>query len=394
MRNIDASETLSNKIESSQSMLNVLREDLSERLTPGEWFHLKTKNNRYLAYGCPKGDKFISIRVCSKIVTESQTELRKVIFDKLSRACDRRVILMGQDSFCRLIYGQTDELPGLIIDRYKDLNLVEVNTFGTWNIIEIIKDFLSMRFPESKNFVFIRDKYQENLPEYVNDFTPEEIQVEENGFKYIIPWNKIQKIGFYYDHKMNRLKLEEVLMRINKDKLKLNNGLDLFCYHGSWALSMLRAGVEKVELVDQADFDYMIKAHMKGNGFAERGHFTRGDVFQYLEEAIKQKRTFEVIVSDPPAFTKKKEQKNQAIKGYDKLHEKCLSICSSRAIFVAGSCTSYLTHNELDESVKKAAKRSGREVRLIDIGLQSPDHPFSSLNSSENYIKYLCYFVE
>ena len=394
MRNIVVSETLSNKIESSQSMLSASRDEFSDRITPGEWVQLKTKNFSYLAYGYPQGDKNIALRVCTKLDGEKNLELNKIIGDKLQNACERREITIGSDSFCRIVYGQSDELPGLIIDRYKDLNLIEINTFGMWNIIENVKNFLKIRFPSSSSYVFVRDKYDEGLPVYENHFTPEEIVVEESGFRYIIPWNRIQKIGFYYDHRMNRLKLEQVLTRVNKEKIKLNNGLDLFCYHGSWGLSMLRAGVEKVELVDQADFDLMINAHMRGNGFEGKGTFTRGDVFQFLENKIKMQKKFDVIVSDPPAFTKKREQKNQAIKGYDKLHEKCLTICSPKAIFVAASCTSYLTHNELDESVKKAAKRSGREVRLIDIGLQSPDHPFSSLNSSENYIKYLCYFVE
>jgi 23S rRNA (cytosine1962-C5)-methyltransferase len=119
----------------------------------------------------------------------------------------------------------------------------------------------------------------------------------------------------------------------------------------------------------------------------------RGDVFKYLDQALVENKKFDVIVSDPPAFTKSEKNKVTALQGYEKLHMKSMKLLNDQGIMVVASCTHYASFEELDKTVQDAAFRNGQKIQLLDLGGQGFDHPMTGLKDKSFYIKYLVYYV-
>jgi 23S rRNA (cytosine1962-C5)-methyltransferase len=176
-------------------------------------------------------------------------------------------------------------------------------------------------------------------------------------------------------------------------KVKKENGLDLFSYVGSWGLHLLAAGVTFVEFVDQGQMRSAIEDNLELNKFSNRGNFIRSDVFKFLDQALVQNKKYDIIVSDPPAFTKSEKNKMAALQGYEKLHMKAMKLLNNEAVMVVASCTHYVNYEELDKTVQDAAFRNGQSIQLLDLGGQGFDHPMTGLRDKSFYIKYLVYYV-
>ena len=257
---------------------------------------------------------------------------------------------------------------------------------------DLIKSEIQLKYPEQKVLFFDNAEYRkaEVLPIHESEKTTDDLEILENGLKYKISQNVVQKIGYYYDHRENRKKLADLLSRTSFSK---KTGLDLFSYVGSWGLHMLKAGVEHVEFVDQGNMGEVIETHLGLNGFQGRGYFSRSDVFKFLDNQISTGKRYDVIVSDPPAFTKSEKNKATAIQGYEKLHLKAMKLLNDEAIMVIASCTHHVNYEELDKTVQDAALKNSQKVHLLDLGVQGFDHPFSGFKDKSFYIKYLVYFV-
>ena len=228
------------------------------------------------------------------------------------------------------------------------------------------------------------------LPIYDKKIIEEDLEILENNIKYLIPKTVMQKIGYYYDHRENREKLKKLISRMN---LKRELGLDLFSYVGSWGLHLLSAGIRKVDFVDQANMESVVLENLKLNGFHDRGQFIRSDVFKFLDKSIEEKKQYNVIVSDPPAFTKSEKNKPMALSGYEKLHSKALKLLADEGLFVAASCTHYVSYEELDKTVQDSAIKNNLKIQLLDLGVQGFDHPMKGFKDKSFYIKYLVYYV-
>jgi 23S rRNA (cytosine1962-C5)-methyltransferase len=230
----------------------------------------------------------------------------------------------------------------------------------------------------------------ELLPKYGETIDLGYIEIIENNFNYKVSLEKIQKNGWYFDHRENRLKIERILSQM---KELSEHGLDLFCYQGAWGMHLLRAGVGDVLFVDQADMGKTIESNLKLNGFKNQ-EFVRDNVFDFLDECIQAERKFGVVVSDPPAFAKSEAEKKNAIDGYSKLHKKIFKILSPGSVVVFASCTYYVSESELEKTILHAARENKRDLKLLDRGLQAFDHPFDAVESKNNYIKCFIYYVE
>ncbi|MBF0208869.1 MAG: class I SAM-dependent methyltransferase [Oligoflexia bacterium] len=198
------------------------------------------------------------------------------------------------------------------------------------------------------------------------------------------------------------------MKNIPQGRVNFKKGLDLFSYVGSWGMHQLRSGVAKVDFVDQGDFSGAIKLNLENNGFStERGEFFREDVFRFLDRLPKDD-FYDVVVADPPAFTKSGKGKDKALAGYAKLYEKIFKIINKEAILAACSCTNYVTLEELDSIIQQAFRKNYNvergnvarnnvrrlsKLQLLEIGIEGPDHPVASLGDRTHYLKYLAYFV-
>lgn len=371
-------------------------------LRPGEWVIIEdhSSNKNFIAYVNPHSENFYKVKIILEDKLKKYNEklneenvANELIAEGLKNAFQKRKIFKNYIDGARLVYGINDQLPGVIVDQYKKYILVQVNTAGMDRFRALIKSEISSVFDEHRILFFDNVEYRkaEVLPIYEPEkIEDESLLIRENDIEYKIPTKIMQKIGYYYDHRENRLRLKNILDDLNISK---KNGLDLFCYVGSWGLHLLKAGVQSVEFVDQGNMQEAVTENLDLNGFKGRGEFIRSDVFKYLDEKNNIGKKFDIIVSDPPAFTKSDKNKSMALQGYEKLHLKALRILSEQGVFVAASCTHYVSHEELDKTVQDAANKAGRSLQLIDIGLQGHDHPMSSLSDKSFYIKYLVYLV-
>lgn len=370
-------------------------------LRPGEWVIIEDQQAKknYIAYINPYAESFYKIKILKEdvqkkvnIKTDEETLAKEIIVEHLQTAFRKREFFLDYNHGARLVYGMNDALPGIIVDKYQKYIFAQINTAGMDRFRDLIKAEIVKRYPDQKVLFFDNPEYRkaEVLPIHEPEKISEDLDVLENGLKYKITQQVMQKIGYYYDHRENRSKLANLLKRTSFAK---KTGLDLFSYVGSWGLHMLSAGVEHVEFVDQGNMEEVTINHLKMNGFEGRGKFTRSDVFKFIDSSIATEKKYDVIVSDPPAFTKSEKNKITALQGYEKLHLKTMKLLNDEAVMVVASCTHHVNYEELDKTVQDAAIKNSQKVHLLDLGAQGFDHPFSGFNDKSFYIKYLVYFV-
>ena len=395
----------------NKSSLKVVRgeRELSEKdliempkgLQPGEWIiiddQLSKKN--FIGYINPYSESFYKIKIIGEDVdkiynskSDEQSAALTIILQNLKKAFKKRSFFTDYNSGARLVYGMNDSLPGIIVDKYEKYIFAQINTAGMDRFRNAIKAEIEISFPTHKVLFFDNPEYRraEVLPIHDPERMDGDLEVFENGLKYQISQQVMQKIGYYYDHRENRKKLCDLLGRTRFDK---KTGLDLFSYVGSWGLHLLKAGVENVEFVDQGNMEEAINKNLELNGFSGQGKFTRSDVFKFLDTSAVSEKRYDVIVSDPPAFTKSEKNKMMAIQGYEKLHLKAMKLLSDEAVIVIASCTHHVNYEELDKTVQDAAVKNSQKVYLLDLGVQGFDHPFSGFKDKSFYIKYLVYSV-
>lgn len=377
----------------------LLKADIEGQLKsfpPGEWILLRDPHRRrvFLGYANPLvEDKVPAIQVLKRLMSPPrEDEAERYVIEKIELAFQRRNQFEGYEDGSRLVFGSADNLPGLIVDSYHNCVLIQINSAG----MDRWRDLISLKVKEftKKETYFLDNPTQrskEFLPHYRSEKGIPSIEVLEDGFKYQIPKVNLQKIGWYYDHRENRKKMEEVLRRYKGSRI---NAVDLFCYGGAWGLHALRAGYSNIDFVDQAALGEMVSNHLKLNDFVNKGQFHHKDVFSWLDIKASEEKKYDLVISDPPAFAKSPKEKKAALDGYRKLHRKVLKICSDPSLFVAASCTHYVSQEEFLDTVIHAARQEGKHVRLLDLGIQGWDHPISNLSDRSNYIKYALFAVE
>ncbi len=384
----------------SKEFFNSDFEDIPKSCVPGEWVYVCDYKSNIHGIGfinpfVQQGPILRIVRFLEAAIKNvDQQEIGKsIILENLRAAISRREVFKNYHEGSRVVFGDNDYLPGLIVDRYKNAILIQINTAGIDKFREEIKSELQLHFKNETVYFHDNLEYRKNevLPEYEYEKFESDLEVIENDFRYEIPSRLIQKIGYYYDHRENRSKLEKKLDEINIVK---DNALDLFSYVGSWGMHLLRAGVKEVTFVDQADMSQITQNNLNLNSFEGRGSFIRKDVFSFIGEQASQGNKYNIIVSDPPAFSKNEKNKKNAIVGYEKLHTKLMQLLQPKSLLVVASCTHYVSLAELDETVKKAAIKAKRDTQIIDIGVQGHDHVFFDIKDKANYIKYFLYYVE
>lgn len=363
-------------------------------LIPGEWacFVNEKKQIFYTGFVNPLVE---NNRPCAYIIENGKSSLSgiEIIKERIELALERRTVFPDYNDNARLVYGIEDSLPGLVVDSYSNILIIQINTAGMDLYRKEIETIFTDKFPQKQIYLLDNEKYRigEMLPVFERPEIKENIEIKENDLDLSVSNENLQKVGYYYDHRENRRRMRELLKRLNIDKEK---GMDLFCYVGSWGLNLLKAGCKSVQFVDQGNFANDIEKNLKQNGFENSGTFEREDVFKYLKNLKNKGETFNVICSDPPAFCKSKKEKQRAYEGYVKLHRSCLSLLDKKSLFIACSCTHYVDHSEFQKSVVEAAKLEKRNINLVDIGIQGIDHPIKTTEDKGSYLKYYAYIVE
>ena len=383
-----------NKLRANQTELKSADfEDSIKPLPPGEWCVFRSGDEQWVGFVNPMIDeKYSCAHVLQKVSAQdiNMFSPEVLIKSKIKKAFEKRQRFSDYHDGARIFYGASDGLPGLIIDLFTNASIVQINSSGVDRYRDLVKSEVAT-LTNKPAILLDNDKYREKefLPVFEKEAIPD-LSISENGIKFHLRSEVIQKVGFYYDHRENRRQLTSLLERMKN----YDHGVDLFCYAGAWGLAALKAGTKAVSFIDQGDFFREIEEGLNLNGFSGRGDFKRTDVFKYLDQCLSESKTFDLILCDPPAFAKSMSQKKDALEGYSKLHRKVFKVARPGALIAFSSCTHYVDHQEFQKNILDAAHRENKKVQLLYCGMQGFDHPVSSLEDRSNYIKSYFYILE
>ncbi|UZJ60715.1 class I SAM-dependent rRNA methyltransferase [Pseudomonas sp. KU26590] len=287
--------------------------------------------------------------------------------------------------FYRLVYGDSDLLPGLVVDRFGDILVVQLASAAMEQLKDdVLAALIQVIKPSGillKNDSAARDA--EGLNRYVETafgLVPEWVALEENGVKFEAPVMEGQKTGWFYDHRMNRARLAPYV--------KGKRVLDLFSYIGGWGIQAGAFGASEVFCVDASSFALDgVERNAALNGFAEKVTCIEGDVFEALKELKAAEERFDVIIADPPAFIKRKKDMKNGEGAYRRLNEQAMRLLSKDGILVSASCSMHLPEDDLQNILLTSARHLDRNIQLLERGGQGPDHPVHPAIPETRYIK-------
>ncbi len=292
------------------------------------------------------------------------------------------------EPYYRLVYGDSDGLPGLVIDRFGDYLVVQISTAGMEAMKGQILASLTRVFENAKGILWKNDgkmRVQEGLDEYVEvamGDVPEFLPIIENGTCFEIPVWKGQKTGWFYDHRLNR---ERICRHVEGKRV-----LDICSYIGGWGVQAANSGAQHVTCVDTSKqaLDW-VQQNAQLNNVADKVQCIQGDAFTVMEKLIEEQQQFDVVILDPPAFIPKRKDINAGERAYQKLNQLGIRLLANEGMLVSASCSMHLSENSLDRILCQSARHLDRHLQIIERGSQGPDHPVHPGISETRYIKSL-----
>ena len=349
--------------------------------------------------GYPLGRGFINrnskIRIRMMTRNIDQEIDREFLKMRVRNAWEYRKTTVDTSS-CRVIFGEADFLPGLTVDKYEDVLVVECLALGMEafkeTIVELLKEVLA------EDGITVRGVYErsdanerkkEGLPK-VKDFIGEpfdtNVEITENGVHYLVDVVNGQKTGFFLDQKYNRLAIQKLC--------KGKRVLDCFTHMGTFALNAGIAGAAEVTGLDISDYAVsQAQENARRNHLEDTVHFRCANVFDELPRLAEQKEQFDVVILDPPAFTKSREATKNAIKGYREINIKGLKLVKDGGYLATCSCSHFMTQELLAKTVREAARSAHKRLRQVEFRTQSPDHPILWAADESYYLKFFIFQV-
>ena len=349
--------------------------------------------------GYPMGNGFINqnskIRIRMMTRKSDQEVDEAFLRMRVQNAWDYRKTTVDTSS-CRIIFGEADFLPGLVIDKYEDVLVVECLALGMEQFKETIVSLLKGIL--AADGITIRGVYErsdanertkEGLPK-VKQFIGEEfdtnVEIVENGVHYMVDVVNGQKTGFFLDQKYNRLAMQ----RICKGK----KVLDCFTHMGTFALNAGIAGASEVTGLDISEYAVaQAEANARLNHLENTVHFRCANVLDELPKLAAAGEKYDVVILDPPAFTKSREATKNAIKGYREINMKGLKLVKDGGYLATCSCSHFMTQELLAKTVKEAAKATHKRLRQVEFRTQAPDHPILWAADESYYLKFFIFQV-
>ncbi|MFC1500408.1 class I SAM-dependent rRNA methyltransferase [Candidatus Zixiibacteriota bacterium] len=356
---------------------------------PGELVRVHDSKGRFLGTGYVNPHSLIAVRMLRRSEGAIDEQYLAGRIDTALALRDR--IYPGEDAV-RLIYSESDGLPGLVVDRYGDHLAVQVTTAGMELLLPGILDHLEMRTGArcivARNDIGIRKL--EGLEECVEILRGEvdpALEVSYEGLQLNVDLLGGQKTGLFLDQRDNQRTLLSWCSR--------GEVLDCYCYQGIWALQALRYGASQVTGIDSsADALTRAAAHADANDLADRAEWVRDEVLEALKGFRAEGRTFDFVIVDPPAFVRSRKHLKAGLRGYLDLNRKALETVSPGGILVTCSCSQHVQPEAFLETVSHAAGLAGRHVRVLTALGQSRDHPPLLAAPETSYLKCLALHVE
>ncbi len=294
---------------------------------------------------------------------------------------------------CRVIFGEADFLPGLVVDKFSDVLVAQSLALGIdrmkYEIIELLKDTLA------EDGICVRGVYErsdakvrvqegmERAKGFLGQAFDTNVEITENGVNYVVDVKDGQKTGFFLDQKYNRLAIQKLC--------KNADVLDCFTHTGSFALNAGIAGAKHVTGVDASELAIrQAQENAKRNGLEDTVRFLCRDVFELLPAYEKEGKKFDVVILDPPAFAKSKNSLKNAVKGYREINLRAMKLVKPGGYLATCSCSHFMDDALFTKTVKQAAKNAHKRLRQVECRTQSPDHPVL-LDADESY--YLKFYM-
>jgi 23S rRNA (cytosine1962-C5)-methyltransferase len=365
----------SNEVETSQTALT--------KFTPGELVRVLTHNDKALGLAYVNPKSLISARMLGTWKMPDTAWFAA----RIKSALSLRERLYSAPYY-RVVYGESDGLPGLVIDRYGSQCVVQIGTAG----MEALKSQIQaavVQVLKSESLLFKNDsgaREMEGLTSYVEvargSFDVLGL-VMEDGLQFGAPLVEGQKTGWFFDQAANRRAMAKYVR-------KGARVLDVFSYVGAWGVHAAKAGAAEVTCVDSSStaLELAVK-NAERNGLKVSAR--KGDAFDVLEALVKEKARFDVVVIDPPAFAKRRKDLPKALAAYKRLNQLAMQLLANEGVLVSCSCSYHVSPEDLQDAIAKAARATEKHVQILELGGQAPDHPVHPAIPETRYLKaYFC----
>ena len=347
----------------------------------------------FMGYGFINTNSKITVRIMSRHKEHPVTE--EFLRERVRAAWEYRKQVIDTSS-CRIIFGEADWLPGLVVDKFSDVLVVESLALGIDklkplildSLVEILKeDGIAIRGIYERSDAKVRE--QEGLPRYkgfIGEPFDTKVEIVENGVKYIVDVQDGQKTGFFLDQKNNRAAIQKLC----KDK----KVLDCFTHTGSFALNAGIAGASSVLGVDASELGVrQAQENARLNHLEDRVTFQCADVFDLLPSLEEQGETFDVVILDPPAFTKSRQATKNAVKGYREINLRGLKLVKDGGFLATCSCSHFMDPELFAKTIREAARGAHKRLRQVEFHTQAPDHPILWAAEESYYLKFYIFQV-
>ncbi len=353
-------------------------------LQPGQDVVIENSNGKLIgaAYINP------NTLLCGRLINRGSASSldQATINARITNALALRQQVFSNDCY-RLIYGDSDLLPGLVVDRFFDLIVIQISTAGMEKYLDMIVSGLNTVINPQQILVKNDGKMRavEGLESYVlwkKGTETEHATLEENGVKFSVPILQGQKTGWFYDHRMTRARMSHYV--------KGKSVLDVFAYVGGWGIQAAAFGAKQVLLNDISEFALQqVQANAKLNNLNNVSTL-QGDAFDIMDELYNAGTRFEVVILDPPAFIPRRKDLAKGIAAYQKANLQAMRLLEPKGgILISSSCSMHLPASELRAAILKAAAKLDKQVQVLEQGHQGPDHPIHPAIPETEYLKSL-----
>lgn len=349
---------------------------------PGQPVVIQASNGKFIGTG------YINPQVllCARLVSRDPDHPLNpsLLVHRLNVALSLRERLYPQP-FYRLVHGEGDGLPGLIVDRYGDCCVAQLTTAGMERmkaeVLAALQKVLKPRAVLWRNDSPVREI--EGLERSVADAMgemPETVTVEEDGLHFQVAPRTGQKTGWFYDQRDNRARLDRYVRN--------RRVLDLFSYVGAWGIRAAAQGADQVLCIDSsAPALELAAANAALNGVSERVRFQQGDAFEALKALREARERFDVVIVDPPAFIKRRKDMKEGALAYRRINEMAMQVLERDGLLVSCSCSQLFSREALEQTLLQASRHLERNLVILEQGRQGPDHPVPPAIPETDYLK-------
>ena len=367
-------------------------------LLTGPWengglVRIEDYNGYVLGHGFVNTNSAITVRALSR---RADAVIDEAFLDRRVRAAWQYRKDTVDTACCRLIFGEADFLPGLVVDKFSDVLVVESLALGIDRLKGTILRLLTRALAEDG--IHIRGVYErsdakvrlkegmERVKGFLSEPFDPKVEIVENGLQYVVDVAEGQKTGFFLDQKYNRLAIQPLA--------RGGRALDCFTHTGAFALNAAKGGAAEVLGVDASETGVLqARENAALNGMDEQVGFACRDVFDLLPELERRGERVDLVILDPPAFTKSRASVKKAVRGYREINRRGIALVRDGGYLATCSCSHFMTPELFAQTVGEAARDARRRLRQVEYRTQSPDHPILWGADESYYLKFYIFQV-